>query len=507
MTHSRNHLTPAFIIKRFKPSKDTVDLYFPEFSAQYESKKKPPVIKINKSDLLVESGIIDFKSHQYTNSKSDHFIKNEIYFFKEEFLKRIQECSENENVKDFLSKIEDKSLEVSFNEYESKMSLILDKYLDENFHDLPCEDTLTITKFIDSSHSRPLKYKKIEEYLKRFDNDPAKFFCSFMENADFLSNIDSFNENKTFDEIVIGFLIILDFVKHVTTEHKEFFEKYLSQIPLLFHMLKNNEDIDKLEKTNIIYVQSEFDNLFILGDNTVYTLYSSDHPSVIDHINQYLKEYNFIERDLNKLSIIVVSPNNIIIKSDELIYDQNIKVNSSFVKMINTITLFSTDEWIVTKNVIKNINDIIYPKLLDDIKDFNFFENSIVKLLSVLNYDIGIDNKYHNFDKEYLNSILEYIDENVIPHFINNKEITKYALRKSIVDINFIYANDMSLLFYFMLKVKIALKKYDFEVLVYAYKVIEIDPNDNEKFKYEKYDLDKIDININYDFLCIEIQE
>lgn len=507
MTHSRNHLTPAFIIKRFKPSKNTVESYFPDFSFQYENKKKSPVIKIDKIKLLVESGVIDFNSHEYTNSKSDHFIKNEIYFFNENFLEKIYELSQGKIVKDFLSKIEDKSLEISFNEYESKMSIILDKYLEKNFHDLSYDDIVSITKFIDSGNLRPLKYKKIEDYLKRINNDPIKDLCSFIECNDFLSNTKDFNENKTLDEMVVGYLIMLDFVKNSIPEHKELFEGSFSQIPLLFHMLKNNESIDNLEKTNMIYVKSESDDFFILGDNTVYNLYKSDYPSVIDHINSYLKGIGVIEKDLNKLSIVVVSPNNIIIESNVLTDDENIKVDIFFVKIINTITLFSTDEWIVTKDIIKDIKDVIHPYIFNEIKHFNFFEGSIVKLLSVLNYDIGIANKYDDFDKKYLNNILDYIENEAIYYFSKNPDKKEYPLMKNIVNIDFIYCVDYILIMYFVLKVnKLSRDKMNCNVTIWAYKIIDYGEQYIGGYKYIKCLIKDLDRNIEYDFLSIEIQ-
>lgn len=68
--------------------------------------------------------------------------------------------------------------------------------------------------------------------------------------------------------------------------------------------------------SNLIYIQS-MNCEFILGDNTVFTLYKNYSSNIIDIINDYLINNKIITEPLLKLSIMVVSPKNIIIKSDK----------------------------------------------------------------------------------------------------------------------------------------------------------------------------------------------
>lgn len=519
MSHSRNHLNPALIIKRFKISKEDVINFFASKLINYDSKKKIPVLKLMKNEFIDDKKDFSLAEHLYTHTKSDHFIKNELYFLKEIVLEKLINATESNSLKEILLSLEPASLEKSFNDYEGKMSLLLDKHLESNFIDLSYDEKNVINKFFDSGHLRPLKYKNIEKIIK-FENDD---FFEYTQSLMKINKYSIMDDLDTFEECVVAFLIFINFIKKVMPdEFKYYLENYVENIPLVFEKFKNDESVDKLINKKTIYLRSDDIN-FILGDNVVYTLYKSEYSEIMDTINDNFKKHNLKEYNFEKISIMVLSPNNVVIQTDGKLGDESVYINKEFAMLINSLTLYSTDEWIVSNRILLEKEKIINYDFFYKLKDYDFFSPKITNLLLDLNYNVGIKKELSLSEQEkislFLNTldlqfgkeldmfskiILEYIEKIIIPDY---EKVIDITIGNNIINVNFI--KDLA----------------DYQLLKLAVKINELLINNTEiknnisifickinyifddKINYNYWGLNNFDRDIEYDFILIKIND
>lgn len=536
MEYVRNHLTPALIIKRFKPSREEFNLNFPNTAENYDDKKKPPVIILNKVSFFKNNINLQFADHDCTNTKADCFIKERLYFLDEEFLSKLIYATKDEKTKEYIEKKQNISLEKSLGPYENRVSPIFDNHLSTNFNNLSSDEKKIILKFWDSSHLRPLKYKKFQEYLEHKSVDPfadALSLIEFIKTG--IKNIKELIKNKEFEEVVILLIIYSDFFEKIVLNEKNLnlydsislieinsFKKSLHQIPLLFHTIKNEEDLkDKNENdiivdSNLIYIQSINCN-FILGDNTVFTLYKNYNSNIIDFINDHLISNKIITDPLLKLSIMVISPNNIIIKSDEKSDLNNFIVNDDFVKLVNALTLFNTDEWIVSKTILNESQDFIDINFFNKIQYYDFFEKDILNCLNSFHYVTGIPNKFEKFNEDYLNNLCSVISEYIYLNYNTNQN--KYVMFSNLLNFkNLLYPSnlivlkpiidaDIYLLYYLLIKVRIAINtklKMNFDCTIFIGELTEIDL---PRYKYNQYSLLDFDRKKDYNLLVVHLEK
>lgn len=523
MEYVRNHLNPALIIKRFKPRKNDVELYFPDHINGYDSKKKPPVIKLNKESFFNENGSLLFTDHIYTNTKEDCFIKEKLYFLEQEFLNELIYATNDADTIKFLQEKKEISLEKSFGDYETRVSLVFDKSLSDNFVNLNAHDKKTILKFWDSSHLRPLKYKKFKEFL---NHEPVDPIADLLSSRHFLSiNFRELFRNKEFEEVVIFMIAYVDFFDRIVLNPQSSISNNLEsinaidtlrttlyQIPLLFHTIKNEEDLvdkngnDIIVDSNLIYIKSS-NSKFILGDNTVTTIYKNNNLNVIEHINNYLINNNIIDQHHNKLSIMVVSPNNIIIKTDEPINIDNLNVEDNFVKLINSIILFNTDEWIVSQEILSSVTDSVDINIFNTIKNYDFFENDTLNFLTSFNYDVGIKNKFKTFNENYLDNLCISISNEIDTRY--NNDIEQYVIFSNLIDIestielNTLNHTDSMLLEYLFIRVRIAINNKLGLNLDWCISIGEITEIDGDKFEYLHYHLGDFNKDKEYNILVV----
>lgn len=519
MSHSRNHLNPALIIKRFKINKEDVINFFPSKLINYDNKKKIPVLKLMKNDFLNDKEDFLLKDHLYTNTKSDHFVKHELYFLKESVLEKLIDIAENNSLKEILLSLEPESLEKSFNDYEGKMSSLLDKHLESNFIYLTIEDKNVINKFFDSGHLRPLKYKDIEKIIKSENEDLFERIESLIKinKYSIIDNLD------TFEEYVIAFLIFINFIKKVMPdEFKYYLENYIENIPLVFEKFKNDESVDKLINKKTIYLKSDDIN-FILGDNVVYTLYKSEYSEIMEIINDNFKKHNLKEFNFEKISIMVLSPNNIVIQTDGRLEDESVSINKEFAMLINSLTLYSTDEWIVSNRVLLQKEKIINYDFFYKLRDYDFFSSKITNLLLDLNYNVGIEKDFSlsgqekislllnildlQFGKEldiFSKIVLDYVENIIIPDY---KKVVDIIIGNNIINVNIIKDLEDYQLLRLGLKINELLKnnieiKKDVSVLI-----CKINYTFDDKMNYDCWWLNNFDKDIEYDFILIKIND
>lgn len=536
MEYVRNHLNPALIIKRFKPTREDFNLYFPNSLENYDDKKKPPVIMLEKESFFKNNTNLQVIDHDCTNTKADCFIKERLYFLDEGFLNQLIYSANDEKTKEYIEKKQNISLEKSLGPYETRVSAIFDKHLSTNFNNLTPDEKKVILKFWDSSHLRPLKYKKFQEYLEHKPIDP---FADLLISQDFLQNgMDNIKElikDKEFEEVIILFIIYSDYFEKIVFNEKNLssydsialieinsLKRSLYQIPLLFHTIKNEEDLkdkngnDIIVDSNLIYIQS-MNCEFILGDNTVFTLYKNYSSNIIDIINDYLINNKIITEPLLKLSIMVVSPKNIIIKSDKKSNLNNFIVNDDFVKLINALTLFNTDEWIVSKTILNDIKYFIDIKSFNKIQHYDFFEKDILNCLNSFNYVTGIPNKFEKFNEDFLDNLCSVISEEIdsnynitqnkyvmFSHLLNFSDLlypSNLIVLKPIIDA------DISLISYLLIKVRIAINTKLKMNLDWTISIGEITEIDLPKYKYNQYLLCDFDRKKDYHLLVIHLEK
>lgn len=482
MSHSRNHLVPAFVIKRFKPEKSTVDLFFFDSNIKYDG-KKVPVIMIDKKKLLDEA-FFEKDDYIYTQTKSNNFVKNEIYFINENFLENVLNACNNENAKEFAGTLKKESLEISYNNNEGSMSLLLDKNINNNnFKNLNNVEFEIIIKFIDSSYLRPLKYQEIENFLLLKENTNKSmrnvliYRMSLLETES-IFNCESFNEMN----LVFQFSLIY-FKKLFPNENEEILNNLMLNTAKLARNMKNS-DTSSENNDALIFLESKNCN-FLLGDNFSYNISDSKYSNNTKPINDWLIKNNVINNFLTDISITVVSPNNIIIKSKEKnkIVKNHISSDVEFTKKINALTLFISDEWIVTKNVFESKKDIINEEYYSSLKIIDFFSEKIINVLIRYNFELGIKNKFDNFDEmilndfifsfeEECNNIYNFCDkglfqnEKILFEIIENNPL--YKMQLLIADpynkiINHLKSKDQEIIIYFYTRIFDVIKKVLFE--------------------------------------------
>lgn len=479
MSHERNHLNAALIIKRFEITENLKK----EFPNKYISPKNKAVLKIEKK-ILLEKENISKNDHFYTHSRANCFTKKNLYTIDVNCLNIF---SENEKISDefkkVINEVESKSLEINLGIIESQFSSLLDKHLKDNFKKINKKDNSIILNFIDSSLLRAYKFSNIKNFLKKsYHNDYINESLTQNKTLKQYENNESFIESLSFKDTMIYLMANEDYLE--------------DQIILLLRDLKNKEllkNIATLEKEQLLFVEnnnSEFQ--FLLGDNLVYTIYNNGYNSPLKNINKYLKKYNIIKENLNKIDIMVLSPYNIIIKTDKIDVNKYLLCSKEFVKVINSLTLFISDEWIVYNNIICNKNKIINIDLFNNLKIYDFLSKNIAIFLYNSNYDVGLPNRFKEFEDKILNVFLKSIKENL------NEYDKQIQINLTTTDNLYLKKVEDDLIYYLYIKTTVLIREHfknEKKINMYI-------GNSNEKLCYH---ISRFNKYKDYDVVIIEI--
>lgn len=195
----------------------------------------------------------------------------------------------------------------------------------------------------------------------------------------------------------------------------------------------------------------------------------------------------------------------------------NFIVNDDFVKLINALTLFNTDEWIVSKTILNDIKYFIDIKSFNKIQHYDFFEKDILNCLNSFNYVTGIPNKFEKFNEDFLDNLCSVISEEIdsnynitqnkyvmFSHLLNFSDLlypSNLIVLKPIIDA------DISLISYLLIKVRIAINTKLKMNLDWTISIGEITEIDLPKYKYNQYLLCDFDRKKDYHLLVIHLEK
>lgn len=383
--HSRNHIVPAFIIKRFSVHQDYILKNFNPQRIKAQNPGSKSVLKLEKN--LIDNLVITEKEYIYSNPQSDEFIKKEIYFLNENIINAFKK-SGSETVKEYFDDVKKESLEKSYNPFEGEMSKIIDAIENRTFY-FSDIDIDRILKYIESAHLRSMKFHNFNAFIT-----PSNEMKEFLMVA-FISKLkEEHNQDESFSIIdnIIKMLIIKDFFINFfdLKDAGDYFKdnSFLTIMNLIVNKIKIPIEP---QKGNLILIQNDSSIDFILGDNPVYTIYEPQNGSgSISFFNNIIE----CSEKIKKLTVMILSPKYAFILIDNEIFKNIITTkNSLLVKKINSLSLYNADEWIVTSKIISNKKEIIYDRFFKKIKIYDFFHPENQSLLSSLGYDIEFKSK------------------------------------------------------------------------------------------------------------------
>lgn len=383
--HSRNHIVPAFIIKRFSVPQDYILKNFNPQRIKAQNPGSKSVLKLEKN--LIDNLIITEKEYIYSNPQSDEFIKKEIYFLNENIINTFKK-SGSETVKEYFDDVKKESLEKSYNPFEGEMSKIIDAIENRTFYFTDI-DIDRILKYIESAHLRSMKFHNFNAFITPSNEMKEALMVAFISKLK-----EEHNQDESFSIIdnIIKMLIIKDFFINIfdLKDAGDYFKD--NSFLTLMNLIVNKTKIPiEPQKGNLILIQNDSSIDFILGDNPVYTIYEPQNGSgSISFFNNIIE----CSEKIKKLTVMILSPKYAFILIDNEIFKNIITTkNSLLVKKINSLSLYNADEWIVTSKIISNKKEIIYDRFLKKIKIYDFFHAENQSLLSSLGYDIEFKSK------------------------------------------------------------------------------------------------------------------
>lgn len=370
----RHHINPALAIRRF----------------QFNSRN---VIGIMKNDILFNKVIKD--SHNKIGTEdSNMFIVEELNFFSQETIDEINDIiDKNEEFKD-IQKLELTSLETSYNYYENLMALFLNKYLEpdnESENIVTTEDIDVIRKYIIVSELRGLKHHKSSNYLYPIvetDHDlkleillkiVKEYFCNYED----FSNLDELNLN----EKAVFINILTNWISNNSDDFENFkimnfpVSDFIKIYNFISNVLLESNLLDAgLDKIHFLKINS---GKFIMGDNPVFTIYKNDEFSMFDIFHEMIFEEN---KDTTKITFMVISPTEVVVRTDSLAIISNSINEFFFSKLLNTLILYNSDRWFISQEKIigdKSELNLFDFEFYDFIKESDFHTNKACKLLKL----------------------------------------------------------------------------------------------------------------------------
>jgi len=366
----RHHINPALILKRFKD-------------------KDGRLVRFLKNDFLFNSFIKKNHNH-YCSEDSNTLIVKKLNFFSELAIIEI-----NKMIQDNGSKpIKITSLESSYNYYEDLMGKFLDEYLyhNKNISDFHYD---IIGSYIEISELRSLKFFNNINLCPIIDSNPYSNFAQLLKiiiSYNDLSNMDGLNLN----EQAVYINILIHFLNHSGFKvddgiDSSFLTILMTDFIKIYNLINNNiikRDIVKTNKKEINVFETQ-DSSFITSDNPVISIYRNNNPFIFDIIAEDLFE-DYLK--INKLTFLTISPNSMIVKTDNESIMKDKILRKDIVKRINTLILYRSDVWFISdktligeKDKIELFNFIFY----GCIEERCFYNQKICNLLNTINYYSG----------------------------------------------------------------------------------------------------------------------
>lgn len=400
----RHHINPALILKQFKDNESRM-------------------VRFLKNDLLFNEFIKE-KHNLYCSEDSNTVIIKELNFFSELTLIEINKMIKDKDCEP----IKLTSLETSYNYYENLMGIFLDDYLNggieisDFYYDV-------IGSYIEVSESRSLKFFNNMNLCPIIESDPYKIFSNLFKIIVSYKNLSNMN-GLTLNEQAIYINILIHFLKHtgfksdINDNSANFFNILMTDFMKIYNLINNkiiNKDMVKTNKKEI-HIFETSDSFFITSDNPVVSIYRNDNPFIFDIIAEDL----FDDFDsINKLTFLTISPDIMIVKTDNEAIIKEKQLKKSIVSRINTLILYRSDVWIVSDQTIigdKCKVEIFDFRFYECIEEVCFYNQKTCNLLNTINYYSGNFNKNLIFNFNIVNPLKEIIKNinSTIPNIIDD---------------------------------------------------------------------------------------